>query len=80
MAEIREILETNDFSVHIIVGNNLGNTLTTAEIDQALADTGNPNPKIQDVSFFLTDSSNTFIVSWLHDTTRYSYLKMKIAS
>jgi len=79
MAELRDIMETNDFNVHIRVGNNLGNTLTAAEIDQALADTGNPNPKIQDVTFFLSDPTRTFVVSWLMGTAEYSYYKMKIA-
>ena len=80
MAEIRDILETEDMSVHVRVGNDLGNTLTAAEIDQALADTGNPNPKIQNVSFFLSDPTRTFVVSWLQGTAEYSYIKMKIAS
>ena len=80
MAELKDILETNDFSVHIQVGTTLPNTLTEVVIDQALLDTGNPNPKIQNVSFFLSDNAKTFIVSWLQDTTRYSYLKMKLAA
>ena len=80
MAEIKDILETNDFSVHIRVGGSLGNTLTAAEIDNALASTGNPNPKMQDVTFFLSDATRTFIVSWLQGTAEYSYIKMKIAS
>ncbi len=80
MAEIKDIMETNDFSVHIQAGYSLPNTLTEVIIDQALFDTGNPNPKIQNVSFFLSDNVKTFVVSWLQDTTRYSYLKMKIAN
>ncbi len=80
MAEIRDILETNDFTVHIQTSNNLPNNLTEAIIDQALADTGNPNPKIQDVSFFLSDATKSFQVTWLQDTSYYSYIKRKIAS
>ena len=79
MAKLQDILETEDFTVHITVATNLGNTLSTAEIDQALADTGNPNPKIQDVTFFLSDPTDTFVVSWLMGTAEYSYSKMKIA-
>ena len=80
MAELRDILQAEDFSVHIRVGNDLGNTLTAAEIDQALVDTGNQNPKINDVTFFLSDPTRTFIVSWLQGIAEYSYVKMKIAT
>ena len=80
MAEIKDILETNDFSVHIQVGYSLPNTLTESVIDQALLDTGNPNPKIQDVSFFMSDNVKVFAISWFQDTSLYGYLKMKIAN
>ncbi len=80
MAELRDILQVEDFTVHITVATNLGNTLSTAEIDQALVDSGNQNPKMNDVSFFLTGSNATFTVTWLQGLSKYVYIKTKIAS
>ena len=79
MAEIRDILETNDFTVNIVTTVSLPNNLSEAEIDLVLSETGNQNPKINDVSFFLSSPNKVFAVSWLQDNNHYVYVKMKIA-
>ena len=80
MAELKDILETNDFTVHITVAVNIGNNPTKAEIDQILVDSGNANPKIGDVGFFLTATNATFRMTWLQDLDTYVYIKLKTAS
>lgn len=79
MAEIKDILETNDFTVHIEIDYALTNNLTESSIDAALVYSGNPNPKIRDVGFFLTDLDKTFRITWLQNTGKYVYLKQKTA-
>ena len=80
MAEIKDILETNDFTVHITVAVNIGNNPTTAEIDQVLIASGNENPKIHDVGFFLTATNATFRMTWLQDLGAYVYDKLKTSA
>jgi len=80
MAEIRDILETNDFTVVIATTVSLPNNLSEAEIDLVLSETGNQNPKIRDVSFFITSPGKVFKITWLQDTSQYVYLKQKIAT
>ena len=80
MAELRDILETNDFTVNITTTVSLPNNLTEAEIDLVLSETGNQNPKINDVSFFLSSPGKIFIVHWLQDNSKYVYIKLKKAS
>jgi len=80
MAELKDILEVHDFTVNIQTAVSLPNNLSEAEIDLVLSETGNQNPKINDVSFFLSSPGKVFAVSWLQDNNQYVYLKMKIAS
>ena len=80
MAELKDILEVHDFTVNIQTAVSLPNNLSEAEIDLVLSETGNQNPKINDISFFLSSPGKVFAVSWLQDNNQYVYSKMKIAS
>ena len=74
MAELKDILEVNDFTVNIQTAVSLPNNLSEAEIDLVLSETGNQNPKINDVSFFLSSPGKVFAVSWLQENNQYVYL------
>jgi len=80
MAELKDILEVHDFTVKIQTTASLPNNLTETIIDAALINSGNQNPKINDISFFLSSPSKVFLISWLQDNSEYVYIKLKIAS
>ena len=78
MAELKEIIEQNDYKLKLPSVNNLGVTLTRLEIEAVLTDNGLSFP-VQDVSFFILDGSDhVFDVSYIG--TNYHYIKLKNAT
>ena len=77
--ELRDVLQINDFTVHLRVSYSLGNQLTRAEIELVLAENNLPTPD-RDVSFIIEDSKpRYFKVTYLIDADEYVYQKQNIA-
>jgi len=77
--ELKDILEVNDFTIHLKLSYGVGNQLTRAEIEQVLGDFGFPTPD-RDVSFIIEDNKPRFFkVTYLIDSDTYIYKKQNIA-
>ena len=77
MAELRELIEQNEFKMKLPTVANLGNTLTHLEIEAVLTENGLTLP-VQDVSFFILDAaSHVYSVTYLG--TNWHYIKLKNA-
>ena len=81
MAELKDILEEYDFSLHLKASVNLGTNLSRAEIEQTIIENSYPLPS-NSVTFIIEDGKATphfFRVTYLKDSDTYVYLKQKVA-
>jgi hypothetical protein len=77
--ELKDILEINDFTLHLKTDINLNNTLSRSEIVDVILRNGLPLPD-KDVSFIIEDNKpHYFRVTYLVDSDEYIYHKQKIA-
>ena len=78
MAELRGLIEANEYKLKLPTANSLGNTLSRAEIEAVLTDNGITFP-VQDVSFFIIGGDGTaYDVSYIG--VNYHYIKLKSAT
>ena len=78
MAELKDILEVEDFVKELITSQSLTNTPNRTEIDNALLENGYTLPLANNVSFKLISSNyKYFFVSYIQDTDKFMYIKAK---
>jgi len=79
MAELRDILEKNDFSVHMYSSQSFGTNASRIEIEDTLRENGYNVPLANSVSFTITDDNDkSFVVSFVQETNSYLVIKPKV--
>ena len=79
MAELKNIMERNDFTVELLTTQSTGNTLSRAEIDQALIENGFTGQLPRNVTFFLGTADNKiFQLTYFKTLDKYGYEKLTV--
>ena len=76
MAELKEILGDNDFTINLSTVRYLPNTLTRAKVEKVLEDHGYTVPLPNNVSFYIGNDTKVFLVRYLLDSDAYVYEKL----
>jgi len=77
MAELKSILEVNDFTIHLETSTDVGRKLSRSEIEQILTDNGVTLPLTRDVGFFISDSADHYFhVTFLSSIDIYAQLRL----
>ena len=79
MAEIKDIMGENDFTVDIKTTRILQNILPRNKIELVLGDEGYTLPLPQDVSFYIGNLTKVFFIRYFVLEDEYVYIKMKEA-
>ena len=78
MAEIKEILAWEYFSLKYTTTSNLGTKLSRAEIEQVLTENNVSLPLENSVEFFIVDKKDhRFRVLYAKDSDKFSFIKYK---
>jgi len=79
MAELRKIMQENDFNVELYTTQNLGNNPDRTKLDLCLTENGFTLPLPQTATFFVVDSnSRLFSVTRFEPSGRYGYEKLTV--
>ena len=79
MAELRDILEINDFKVLLTTAGSLPNNPSRNDIELILIENGYTDPLINEVSFSMVDSNEKiFNVTYYPSIDKYGYEKLTV--
>ena len=79
MAELKNIMGDNDFTIDLKTVRTLQNILPRNTIELVLGDEGYTLPLPQDVSFYIGNTSKVFFIRYFALEDEYVYTKMKVA-
>jgi len=79
MAELKDILEVNDFKVLLITTGTLPNKPSRVQIEMVLVENGFTEPLSNEVSFSMIDIASTmFNVTYYPSLDLYGYEKLTV--
>jgi len=77
MADLKDIMEDNDFTIHLETLDSVGNQLSRSEIESILTAGGVTIPLTRDVSFIVSTGDNKyFSITYLESIDKYAYEKL----